>query len=85
MVKNSRQTVAIKARKIYENKLKAVLETKYPGQFVAIEVNSGNYFLGSTPLEAIKKAKMKYPDDSFHVMKVGSRAALLMKKANFRW
>ncbi len=71
---------AVKARKIYNEKWKHILEPNAKGKFVAIEVDSGSYFLGSTPMEAIKKGKKTSPGKMFHVMKVGYKAAILLKK-----
>ncbi len=77
---NNHKDLAIKARKIYNGQLRQSLETSCCGQFVAIEVESGDYFLGSTPLKAIKNRKLKYPKKVFHLMKVGYKAAILLKK-----
>lgn len=59
---------AVQARKIYNKKWKQILESSAKGKFVAIEVDSGSYFLGSTPLEAIKNGKKTFPQKMFHVM-----------------
>ncbi len=72
-------SVAERARELYHEHLKQTLEASSFGQFVAIEVESGEYFLGSTPLMAIKNAQKKYATKSFHVMKIGYNAALRMK------
>lgn len=79
MRENHHKAFATKARKIYNEQLKRTLEPGFYGQFVAIEVESGDYFLGHTPLEAIKNGKQKYPKKLFHVMKVGYKAAILLK------
>jgi len=63
-----------KAWVIYEMKLKQELEPKFKGQFVAIEVDSGDWFLGETPIEAALKAREKYPDKLFHMIRIGYRA-----------
>jgi hypothetical protein len=85
MQKNNHKALAIKARKIYNERLKQTLELSSRGQFVAIEVDTGDYFLGSTPLEAIKNGKQKHPKKVFHVMKVGYKAAILLKKRSLQW
>jgi len=82
---NGRKALAAKARAIYSQHLKSDLEACCRGQFVAIEVDSGEYFLGSTPLEAIKHGRVKYPERPFHVMKVGFRAAILLKTWRLKW
>jgi hypothetical protein len=60
--------------RIYHEKLKPLLEPQYKGKIVAIEVDSGDYFLGDRVIEAVQKAKAKYPEKIFHVIRVGFRA-----------
>lgn len=81
---NGHKALAAKARTIYSQRLKQTLEAYCRGQYVAIEVDSEDYFLGSTPLEAINNGKAKYPQKAFHVMKVGYKAAVLLKKWSVR-
>lgn len=57
--------------KIYQDKLKSILEPTQIGKFVAIEVVSGEYFIGETILEAIQKGKEKYPNRLLHTIKIG--------------
>jgi hypothetical protein len=80
MTKNGNKASAVKAREIYNERLKDSLEPCCRGQFVAVEADSGDYFLGSTPLEAINNGKARYPEKVFHVMKVGYKAAILLKR-----
>jgi len=51
-----------------------ILEVQHRGEFVMIEVDSGDYFLGRTLQEADKKARQKYPDRVFYVIRIGRRA-----------
>jgi len=65
--------MAAKGESIYAT-LKEKLEKEHRGKFVAIEVDSGDYFLGRTLQEADKKARQKYPDRVFYVIRIGRRA-----------
>jgi hypothetical protein len=65
--------MAAKGESIYAT-LKEKLEKEHRGEFVAIEVDSGDYFLGQTLQEADKKARQKYPDRVFYVIRIGRRA-----------
>jgi hypothetical protein len=59
-------------------KLKPKLEKKYePQQYVSIEVNSGQYFVGKNSLEAITKAQKKFPKKQFFLAQVGKLAGSL--------
>lgn len=60
----------MKKEKIYK-KLKDELEPKYKGKIVAIEIDSGEYFLGNTLREADAEARAKYPDKVFYAVKIG--------------
>ncbi len=65
-----------RAEEIYVAKLRSVLEPQHVGEFVAIEPESGDYFLGKTLTEATRAARTSYPDRLTHVMRVGHKAAL---------
>ena len=42
------------------------------GMLAMIEPETGECFLGKTTLEALKKAKRKYPDKIFYCIRIGS-------------
>jgi len=64
------------AEEIYATRLQVALELKHMDEFVAIEPESGDYFLGKTLNEATQAARQIYPDRLTHAMRVGHRAAL---------
>ena len=64
------QQVVTKGKAIYQ-RVQRELEEQYPGRFVAIEVESGNYFVGETLTEADANAREKYPDRVFYIVRVG--------------
>lgn len=64
------------AEKVYETRLRTILEPDHTDEFVAIEPVSGDYFLGRTLSEAIGAARHTHPDRLAHAMRVGHRAAL---------
>jgi len=61
---------AQKGKEIYQ-KISKGLEKKHRGQFLAIDVESGRYFLGETQEEAFKKAKKHLPTKIFYFVKIG--------------
>ncbi len=64
------------AEEIYASRLQAELEREHRDEFVAIEPESGDYFLGKTLNEATQAARCTYPDRLTHAMRIGHRAAL---------
>jgi len=49
------------------------------GMFAAIEVDSGDYFLGTNLTEAFEQAMAKHPDKKFFFVRVGFRAAFKLR------
>ena len=65
-----------RAEEVYATKLQSVLEPEHVDEFVAIEPESGDYFLGKTLSEATRAARNSHPHRLTHAMRVGHRAAL---------
>jgi hypothetical protein len=75
MVSADTKAVIERAKRIYAEQLQAVLEPQHGNRFVAIEPESGEYFLGDTFDEAVKSAQAKYPSRLSHTIRIGHRAA----------
>ena len=46
----------------------------------AIEVDSGEYFVGNTPQEALRRAAALHPHKAFYVIRIGYKAAYKLKR-----
>ena len=75
MVSDDTRSVIERANRIYAGQLQAVLEAQHTDRFVAIEPESGEYFLGDTFDEAVKSARAKHPSRLSHTIRIGQRAA----------
>jgi hypothetical protein len=69
MVSAETRSVIDRAKQIYANQLQRDLESQHVDRFVAIEPESGEYFLGDTFDEAVKSARTS------HTIRIGHRAA----------
>jgi hypothetical protein len=76
MIIKADPSIADRAKRLYDEKLKSVLEKSELDKFVAIEPDSGDFFIGGTLSESIRKARQKYPKRLAHVMRVGHQAAV---------
>jgi len=65
-----------RAEQVYEERLKAELERTHPDFFVAIEPDSGEYFLGRTLSDASAAAHAAHPDRRTAVLRVGHRVTV---------
>ncbi len=50
------------------------LEAQHYGEFVMIEVDSGDYFVGATPPAALHLAETVHPDKAFCLVRIGYKA-----------
>jgi hypothetical protein len=80
----SRQSteLATRASAIYEQKLRKRLEATNPNDFVAIEPESGDYFLGKTLSEAIQAARAAHPTRLPLALRLGHKSTVELGVAN---
>lgn len=74
MVSQETMDLAQRAEKIYDERLKSLLEPKHWGEIVAIEPDSGDYYLDNTLEGAGAKARAAHPDKLSYALRVGPRA-----------
>jgi hypothetical protein len=70
------QELARLSEQFYERHLKAALEEAHLHEFVAIDPDSGAYFLGRTLSEAAQAFRNAQPGRQGFVMRIGHRAAV---------
>jgi hypothetical protein len=73
-----RHDLRSRARTIYEA-IEGNLEPSLKGKVVAVDVESGEYFVGETILDAAKKARDKHPDKTFHFFRIGFPTAYVWR------
>lgn len=61
-----------RAEEIYTNHLAAELEPAYTGKLVAIEPETGDFFLGENEVEAAEQARAAGHQGPFYFLRVGS-------------
>jgi hypothetical protein len=65
-----------RAERIYRDRLQVDLERSQLNSFVAIEPESGHFFIGKTLSEASAAASVAHPDRRCCVLRVGHSTAL---------
>jgi hypothetical protein len=76
MISANTKSVMDRAKRIYAERLQNSLEAEHRNRFVAIEPESGEYFLADTLDAAVRDARTKHPDRISHVLRIGHPAAL---------
>jgi len=57
------------------------LEAQHYGDYVMIEVDSGDYFVGKTPEEALRRAEVAHPGKAFYLIRIGYKAVHKLKRS----
>ena len=63
--------LAKKAQSLYRRLYRTKLERTAKGKIVAIEVESGEIFIGDATIDAGLKARTKYPHKMFYFKRIG--------------
>lgn len=67
--------IADAAEKMYEERYRKELEESYSGQFVVIDVKSGEAYRGEFAEDALTLARKRSPYGVFHLIRIGSPGA----------
>ncbi len=78
---NTPDKIAEAGEKFYEARHKASLEPDHDGEFVAIDVVTGEAYVGKFPEEAIQRAKDAAPHAVLHLIRIGAPGAFRVSSA----
>ncbi|MBL8796919.1 MAG: hypothetical protein JNM56_23660 [Planctomycetia bacterium] len=76
MVSPESLDIARRASAIYEERLKLAVEATHRDEFLTIEPDSGDYFIGRTMREAIDAARAAHPTKRCYVVRIGHAAVV---------
>lgn len=68
--KNNLEEFSKKSQEYY-SQIKAELEAKYKGKYMALDFELKKYWLGETATDALSKAKADYPEKLFYLLQIG--------------
>jgi hypothetical protein len=70
-----RDDLVERGQAFYDEHLREKLEPEHSGRFVAIEPDTGRYFLADTGTDALTAALAEMPDGLFYLARVGYQTA----------
>jgi hypothetical protein len=69
----SREELAARGRAIYEEKIRSSVEPEHVGEFLVIDVDTGEYEIGTDDVAVMKRAAASHPAHSLYGMRIGYR------------
>jgi hypothetical protein len=64
--------IAEKGEALYREKFQAEYEAKYPGKYLAIDVNAAVAYVADTPEQAVEALLKANPNAYYHVVRIGA-------------
>jgi hypothetical protein len=65
-------SIAEKGEILYREKFQADYEVRYPGKYLAIDVNSATPYLADTPEQAVENLLKVNPHAYYHLVRIGA-------------
>lgn len=69
------EEIARRGEEIYERDIRPGIEREHTGEFLVVDVTTGDYELSADEAEAFQRAEENNPEGLFYLMRVGYRAA----------
>jgi hypothetical protein len=73
-----------RGQEIYDRSIRAQVEGEHRGEYLAVDIESGVYALGSNSLSAINNLRSIKPDAVAYLVRVGHRTASRIGGRGFR-
>lgn len=67
--------IAQRGQALYDQQLRAQMEASHPGQFLVLDIETGDYEIDVDDVAAIQRAKAKHPDAALYILRVGAPTA----------
>ncbi len=72
------EEVVRRGQALYEQQIRPKVEAEHRGEYLIINVATGEYEMDTNDLIASKRAKIRFPDDPLFTVRVGYPAAYRM-------
>lgn len=71
--------IADKGQALYEQRLRDQVERTYLGQYLVIDIETGDYEIGSEHLATAKRLRARLPNGSLYGIKIGYPATVAIR------
>lgn len=75
---SDRERLSQRAKQIYDERIRASVEPAHVGEFVVVDVDSGDYEVGAEMLAVFDALKARRPDATTFVMRAGYPTAVTL-------
>jgi hypothetical protein len=65
------QDIARRGQALYDQHIRAKVEGRHKGEFLVLDIESGEYEIDASELAALQRAKAKHPDAALYILRIG--------------
>lgn len=76
----TRNDIVQRGQALYNQQIRPVVEATHRGEFLVVDVDTGEYELDADELAAVRRAKAKRPDAALYLLRIGSPAAYRLRR-----
>lgn len=71
----SNDEIVRRGQEIYEREIRAKVEPQHVGRFLVLDIDSADYDVADTAIEAIQRIKRRHANPALYILRVGHDAA----------
>ncbi len=65
------QEIVRRGQALYNRQIRAKVEGSHKGEFLVLDIESGEYEIDASEVAALRRAKAKHPDAALYILKIG--------------
>jgi hypothetical protein len=65
------EEIVQRGQALYDQQIRAQVEASHKGEFLVLDVETGEYEIDISEVAALKRAKAKNPEDALYILRVG--------------
>ncbi len=67
--------IAERGQALYDQQVRGIVESSHKGEYLVLDIETGEYEMDVSELAALKRAKAKNPGAAFYMLRVGYSSA----------
>ncbi len=64
-----------RGEELYQERVRAQVEPEHTGKYLVLDIETGDYEIAPTAIEAIQRMKARHADPALYILRVGHQAA----------
>lgn len=67
--------IAQRGQALYEQQIRERVEADHKGEFLVVEVDTGDFEMDAAAVNALERAHIKHPNGALYLIRIGHRSA----------